>query len=86
MQTRWITNMCSRVFVLVLLLAVGPLLLGLDVIADGFWLTGMSADSADDMFVEFFLFAPVLTLRGPVVSSPTAFLTLLASFPSHPPA
>ena len=86
MQDRWTTSACRVVFVLVLMLAAAPLLLGLDVIADGSWLTGMSADSADDLFVEFFLFAPVLTLRGPVVSSPTAFLTLLASFPSHPPA
>jgi hypothetical protein len=72
-------------FLLMLLLAVGPLLLGLDVIADGSWMTDMSADFDDDLFAEFFFFTPLLTPQGPVVNSPIAFLAQLASFPSLPP-
>jgi len=78
-------NMRCGVFVLMLLLAVGSLLLGLDVIADGSWMTGMSADFDDDLRAEFFLFAFLLTAQGPVVNSPVAFLTLWADFPFLPP-
>jgi hypothetical protein len=74
------------IFVLVLMLAVFPLLLGLDVIADGSWLTGISADADDNLCATFFHFAPALTLQGPVVNGPTAFRSLLVSFPFHPPA
>ena len=84
MQTRSLTNL-RRVFVLVILLAMGPLLLGLDVIADGNWMTGMSADFDDDLLAEFFFFAPLLTPQGPVVNSPVTFLSLLARFPFLPP-
>ena len=86
MRDRRMISVCRVVFALVLILAVAPLLLGLDVIADGSWLTGISADSDDDLLAEFFHFAPVLTLQGPVVSDPIAFLALLASFPLYPPA
>jgi len=85
MQTRWMPNMRRRVFVLMLLLAVGSLLLGLNVITDGSWMTGMSADLDDDLLAEFFLFASLLTTQGPVVNSPVAFLTLWAGFPFLPP-
>src|SRR5207244_13199917 len=84
MQTRWMPNMRRRVFVLKLLLAVGSLLLGLNVITDGSWMTGMSADLDDDLLAEFFLFASLLTTQGPVVNSPVAFLTLWAGFPFLP--
>ena len=77
--------MQRRVFVLMLLLAVGSLLLGLNVITDGSWMTGMSADFDDDLRPEFFLFAFLLTTQGPVVNSPVAFLTLWAGFPFLPP-
>lgn len=86
MRDRQTISVYRVVFVLVLILAVAPLLLGLDAIADGFWLTGMSTDADDDQLAEFFHFAPVLTLQGPVVSDPIAFLALLASFPLYPPA
>ena len=86
MRDRRMICVCRVVFALVLILAVAPLLLGLDVIADGSWLTGISADSDDDQLAEFFHFAPVLILQGPVVSDPIAFLALLASFPLYPPA
>jgi hypothetical protein len=86
MQNRRMTCVCRVVFVLVLMLAVAPQLLGLDVMADESWLTGVSADSDDDLFATFFYFAPVLPFQGPVVDSPLDFLTLLSSFPLHPPA
>jgi hypothetical protein len=73
-------------FVLVLMLAVFPLLLGIDGIAEGSWLTGISADADDNLFAMFFHFAPALTLQGPVVNGPTAFRSLLVRFPFHPPA
>ena len=85
MRDRRTISVCRVVFVLVLMLAVAPLLLGLDVIADGSWLTGISADSDDDLFAEFFPFAPVLTEEGPVVNSSVVFFLLVSSLPFHPP-
>ncbi len=85
MQATWVPNMRRRVFVLMLLLAVGSLLLGLDVIADGSWMTSMSADFDDDLFAEFFFFASLITPQGPVSDGPVAILTLLPSFPFLPP-
>jgi hypothetical protein len=39
----------------------------------------------DELLAGFFQSVHILTLQGPVVSSPVAFFALLSSLPFHPP-
>jgi hypothetical protein len=74
-----------KLAVLILLLLVPPVLCGLDGMSVEGWQAGMSVDLDDDLLQEFFQSAHILTLQGPVVSSPVAAFTLLSTLPFHPP-
>jgi hypothetical protein len=74
-----------KLVVLILLLLVAPVLCGLVGMSDEGWQAGMSVDFDDELLMECFRRAHILTLQGPVVSSPVVAFTLLSNLPFHPP-
>lgn len=77
----------ARIFVLVLLVVVAPLIFSLGAVSDENWLTGMALDfDDDDLRAELLPIAHVLLLQGPVVSRVPARSIVLARIPFQPPA
>jgi hypothetical protein len=74
-----------KLVVLILLLLVPPVLCGLDGMSLGGWQGGTAVDFDDDLLTGWVRSVHILTLQGPVVSSPVAAFTLLSNLPFHPP-
>lgn len=85
MSNTWRANVCHKLFMLILLLLVAPVLCGLGGMSDGGWQAGMSVDSDDDLLPKFFQSGHILTLHGPVISRTATLLTPHSSLPLHPP-
>ena len=85
MPNTWMVNARRKLFVLILLLLVAPVLSGLDGMSDGGWQAGTSMDFDDGLLPEFFQSVHILTPYGPVISRTAALLTPHSSLPFHPP-
>ena len=78
-------NACRKLFVLILLLLLAPMLSGLDDISDRGWQMGTSLDFDDGLLPEFFQSVYILTLHGLVISRTVALLPLPSRLPFSPP-
>ena len=85
MPNTWMVNARRKLFVLILLLLVAPVLSGLDGMSDGGWQAGTSMDFDDGLLPEFFQSVHILTPYGPVISRTATLLTPHSSLPFHPP-
>jgi hypothetical protein len=74
-----------KLFMLILLLLMVPVLCGLDGMSVGGWQGGTAVDFDDELLMGCFQRAHILTLQGSAVSSPVAAFTLLSNLPFHPP-
>jgi hypothetical protein len=85
MSNTWKFDVRHKLFMLILLLLVAPVLCGLDGMFDGGWQAGTAVDFDDDLLPEFFQSVHRVTLHGPVISRTATLLTPHSSLPFHPP-
>ena len=85
MPNTWMVNVCHKLFVLILLLLVAPLLCGLDGMSDGGWQAGTSVDFDDGLLPEFFQSVHILILQGLVISRTATLMTTHSNLPFRPP-